>query len=60
MRSLDEIVERSLRRAALWEEVERQVAYECAWVVGRPAAAGMHRRALTKPAGAPDPAIRNS
>ena len=52
---LDEIVERSLRRAALWDEVKDKLKSGGHLAVGRPAAAAVHRaRPRGRPRGHPD------
>ena len=41
--NMDELVERSLRRAALWDEVKDKLKQSGTGAVGRPAAAPVHR-----------------
>lgn len=52
---LDEIVETSLRQAAIWDEVKDRLNKKRAWHVGRPAAAFVHcPRACDQAGGAAD------
>ncbi len=56
-RETDDIVERALRRAALWEEVKDRLVGERGRAVGRPAAAPLHR-ARSRDVADGDPARR--
>ena len=49
-KDMDERVERSLRQAALWDEVKDRLK-ECARSLGRPAAAALHRAGHRRRAG---------